>query len=54
LREDNYNLDIDVITEGDGIAELCAKGSSDREFRFVVNSKERTCACRKWQGIGIP
>jgi hypothetical protein len=54
LREDSYNLDIDVITEGDGIAELCAKGSSDRAFKFVVNLKERTCACKKWQGTGIP
>jgi hypothetical protein len=27
---------------------------SDRAFRFVVNLKERTYACRKWQGTGIP
>ena len=26
LREDNFNLDIEVITEHDGVAEVCAKG----------------------------
>ena len=34
LREDSYNLDIEVITASpDGVAELCAKGGSG--FRFV-------------------
>ena len=54
LREDSFNLDIDVITENDGVAEVCAKGSSDTTFRFVVNLKERTYVCRVWQGTGIP
>ncbi|XP_066314202.1 uncharacterized protein [Miscanthus floridulus] len=54
LREDSYNLDIDVITESDGVAEVCAKGSSDNAFRFVVNLRQRTCVCRVWQGTGLP
>ena len=54
LREDSYNLDIDVITESDGVAEVCAKGSSDNAFWFVVNLRQRTCVCRVWQGTGLP
>jgi hypothetical protein len=55
LREDSYNLDIEVITSSpDGIAEVCAKGTSGTSFRFVVNLTERTCSCRAWQGSGIP
>jgi len=26
LREGNFNLDIKIITEHDGVAEVCAKG----------------------------
>lgn len=53
LREDSYNLDIEVITDSpDGVAEICAKGGS--VYRFVVNLPERTCTCRVWQGSGIP
>jgi hypothetical protein len=37
LRGASYNLDIEVITSSpDGIAEVCAKGSSASSFRFVV------------------
>ena len=55
LRDDSFNLDIEVITSSpDDIAEVCAKGSSATSFRFVVNSVERTCSCRVWQGLGIP
>ena len=55
LRDDSFNLDIEVITSSpNGIAEVCAKGSSATSFRFVVNSVERTCSCRAWQGSGIP
>ena len=53
LREDNYNLDIKVITASpDGVVELCAKGGSG--FRFVVSLPDRSCSCRVWQGSGIP
>ena len=55
LREDTYNLDIDVITASpEGVAELCAKGLQGTGFRFVVNLADRTCSCRVWQGSGIP
>jgi len=55
LREDSYNLDIEVITSSpDGIGELCAKERSASSYRFVVNLIERTCTCRAWQGSGIP
>ena len=46
LKEQSRNLDIDVITSGDGIVELCARGGSS--FRFVVNLEQRTCTCRAW------
>jgi hypothetical protein len=55
LRGASYNLDIEVITSSpDGIAEVCAKGSSASSFRFVVDTIERTCSYRAWQGSGIP
>ena len=55
MREDSYNLDIEVITSSpDGIGELCAKERSASSYRFVVNLIERTCTCRAWQGSGIP
>jgi hypothetical protein len=51
----SYNVDIEVITSSpDGIAEVCAKGSSGSSFRFAVNTIERTYSCRAWQGSGIP
>jgi hypothetical protein len=47
LREDSYNLDIEVITASpDGVAELCANGGSG--FRFVVSLPDRTYSCRVW------
>lgn len=52
LKEQSKNLDIEVITSSDGIAEVIAKGGSG--FRFVVNLDERTCSCRAWQVSGIP
>ena len=55
LRDDSYNLDIEVITSSpDGIAEICAKEREATAYRFVVNLVERTCTCRAWQGSGIP
>ena len=55
MREDSYNLDIEVITSSpDGIGELCAKERSASSYRFVVNLIERTCTCRAWQGSEIP
>jgi hypothetical protein len=53
LRENSYNLDIEVITASpEGVAEVCAKGGTG--FRFVVSLPDRTCSCRAWQGSGIP
>jgi hypothetical protein len=52
LKERSHNLDIDVVTSMDGIAEVVARGGSG--FRFVVNLDERTCSCRAWQVSGIP
>jgi hypothetical protein len=53
LRENSYNLDIEVITcSPEGVAEVCAKGGTG--FRFVVSLPDRTCSCRVWQGSGIP
>jgi hypothetical protein len=53
LREDSFNLDIEVITSSlEGVAEVCAKGGSS--FRFVVDLGNRTCSCNAWQGSGIP
>ena len=38
LRDDSYNLDIEVITSSpDGIAEICAKEREATAYRFVVN-----------------
>jgi len=55
LRDDSYNLDIEVITSSpDGIAEICAKEREATAYRFVVNLVQRTCTCRAWQGSGIP
>jgi hypothetical protein len=55
LREDTYNLDIDVITASpEGVAKLCAKGLQGTRFRFVVNLANRTYSYRVWQGSGIP
>ena len=43
LREDSYNLDIEVITASpDGMAELCAKGGSG--FMFMVSLPDITCS----------
>jgi len=53
LREDSYNLNIEVITASpDGVAELCVKGGSG--FRFVVSLPNKICSCRVWQRSGIP
>ena len=53
LREDSYNMDIEVITTSpNGVVELCAKGGSGS--RFVVSLPDRTCSCRVWQGSRIP
>ncbi|WVZ49879.1 hypothetical protein U9M48_001202 [Paspalum notatum var. saurae] len=52
LREQTRNLDIDVITSNDNVAEVVARGGSS--FRFVVNLDERTCSCRAWQVSSIP
>ena len=51
LKEQNRNLDIEVITSSYGIVKVLAKGGSG--FRFVVNLDEKTCSCRAWQVSGI-
>jgi len=35
LREDNFNLDIEVITEHDRVAEVCAKGRLDSDLLWT-------------------
>lgn len=53
LRDDSYNLDIEVITcSPDCVAEVCAKRGTG--YRFVVDLAQRTCSCRVWKGYGIP
>ncbi|CAO2152752.1 unnamed protein product, partial [Urochloa humidicola] len=52
LKEDSFNLDMDVFSSSDDVAEVCVKGSNG--FRCVVNLHERTCSCRKFQVSGIP
>jgi hypothetical protein len=54
LREDSYNLDIEVIIASpEGVAEVCAKGDN-LAYRFVDSLNDRSCTCRVWQGTGIP
>ncbi|CAO2145752.1 unnamed protein product, partial [Urochloa humidicola] len=52
LKEDSFNLDMDVFSSSDDVAEVCVKGSNG--FRCVVNLHERTCSCRKFQVSSIP
>ncbi|CAN6352238.1 unnamed protein product [Urochloa humidicola] len=52
LKEQSFNLDMDVFASSDEIAEVCVKGSSG--FKCVVNLQEKTCSCRKFQVSGIP
>jgi hypothetical protein len=52
LKEQSRNLDINVISNCDAIAEVSARGASG--YRFVVNIDERTCSCRAWQVFGLP
>jgi hypothetical protein len=35
LRENNRDLDIDVITENDGVAEVYAKGGLDSDLLWI-------------------
>jgi hypothetical protein len=50
LREDSYNLDIEVIIASpEGVAEVCAKGDN-LAYRFVVSLNDRSYTCRVWQG----
>ena len=35
LREDSFNLDIEVITEHDGVAEVCAKRGLDSDLLWT-------------------
>jgi hypothetical protein len=52
LREQSRNLDMDVQRSGDFVAEVSVKSGTG--YKCVVNLRDRTCHCRKWQVCGIP
>ena len=52
LKEQSFNLDMDVFASSDEVAEVCVKGSNG--YKCVVNLQEKTCSCRKFQVSGIP
>jgi hypothetical protein len=52
LREQSFNLDMEVCSSSDEVAEVCVKGSNG--YKCVVNLQERTYSCRKFQVSGIP
>lgn len=52
LKEQSFNLDMDVFASSDEVAEVCVKGSCG--YKCVVNLQEKTCSCRKFQVSGIP
>lgn len=47
LKEHSRNLDMDVLRNGDQVAEVCVKGGSG--YWCVVKLQNRTCSCREWQ-----
>jgi hypothetical protein len=52
LKEQSFNLDMEVQRSEDILGEVSVKGGSG--FKCVVNLAEQTCTCRKWQVSGIP
>jgi hypothetical protein len=50
-KEQSRNLNINVISSCDAIAEVSKREGLD--YRFVVNLDERTCSCRAWQVCGL-
>ena len=52
LKEESFNLDMDVSRCSPYVAEVCVKGSNG--FKCVVNLEERTCSCRNFEVSGIP
>lgn len=51
LKEQSRNLNMNVLSTCDAIAEVTVRGGSGL---FVVNLDERTCSCRAWQVSGLP
>jgi len=52
LKEESFNLEMDVAACSPHVAEVCVKGSNG--FKCVVNLQDRTCSCRKFEVSGIP
>jgi hypothetical protein len=52
LKEKSRECNLKVEECSEDVVEVIAMGGSG--FRFVVNLRERTCTCRKWQVSGIP
>jgi hypothetical protein len=52
LKEQSFNLDMDVQRSGDTLGEVSVKGGSG--YKCVVNLDKRTCSCRKWDVTSIP
>ena len=52
LKEQSFNLDMDVDSCSNKVAEVCVKGSNG--FKCVVNLEQKTCSCRKFDVSGIP
>jgi hypothetical protein len=45
LREQSWNLDMDVQRSGDILGEVSMKGGSG--YKYIVNLQEMICSCRK-------
>jgi hypothetical protein len=52
LSEKSRECNLEVEECSEDVAKVTIMGGNG--FRFVVNLKERTCTCRKWQVSGIP
>jgi len=52
LKEQSFNLDMEVLTSSDTVAEVSVNGSNG--YKCVVNLHDKSCSCRKFQVSGIP
>jgi hypothetical protein len=52
LYEESKEGNLEVLECSEEVAEVTMMGGS--AFRFLVDLKERTCTCRKWDVSGIP
>lgn len=52
LQEHSRNLDMEVYSSSDRIAEVCVRGING--CRNVVNLDDKICSCRQWQLSGKP